>query len=220
MLAERAEKQPVARACMLCLIVKAGPTAHGLAVAHTIPDAPLATFRSAWMPRSTLPRSSAHQQQTAWPWCAPAWLWHGAGRRTTWLSEKRSRRRATLRAGSSARRCCLRRLTILQRCGRGLACIKGGRYARISFCVRAAASMPTVSWCSMLRCMAWPTMATFWCTVPAAPALAQVCAELEGMLSAVDDFRQFLGLELKAVTGNASVIEEVSIMVTVSCMSC
>lgn len=46
----------------------------------------------------------------------------------------------------------------------------------------------------------------------------QVCAELEGMLSAVDDFRQFLGPELKAVTGNTSVIEEVSLMVSVSHM--
>lgn len=35
------------------------------------------------------------------------------------------------------------------------------------------------------------------------------------MLQAVDDFKQFLGPELKAVTGDTSVIEEVSVMVQV-----
>jgi len=36
------------------------------------------------------------------------------------------------------------------------------------------------------------------------------------MLGSVDDFLQFLGPELKAVTGDPSVIEEVSVMVSVS----
>ncbi len=43
-----------------------------------------------------------------------------------------------------------------------------------------------------------------------------MCADLEDMLSAVDDFRQFLGPELRTVMGSASVIEEVSVMVSVS----
>jgi hypothetical protein len=43
----------------------------------------------------------------------------------------------------------------------------------------------------------------------------QVCGELAGMLQAVDDFRQFLGPELKAVMGDSSVIDEVSVMVQV-----
>ncbi|KAI7844971.1 hypothetical protein COHA_001338 [Chlorella ohadii] len=42
---------------------------------------------------------------------------------------------------------------------------------------------------------------------------AEVCDELEGMLTAVDDFRAFLGPELKAVTGDTGVIDEVSVMV-------
>lgn len=35
------------------------------------------------------------------------------------------------------------------------------------------------------------------------------------MLAAVDDFAAFLGPELKAVTGDAGVIDEVSVMVQV-----
>ncbi|PRW56454.1 flagellar inner arm dynein 1 heavy chain alpha [Chlorella sorokiniana] len=42
---------------------------------------------------------------------------------------------------------------------------------------------------------------------------AEVCGELEGMLGAVDDFRAFLGPELKTVTGDPGVIDEVSVMV-------
>lgn len=45
--------------------------------------------------------------------------------------------------------------------------------------------------------------------------MVQVCGELAGMVQAVDDFRQFLGPELKAVTGDTSVIDEVSVMVQV-----
>lgn len=47
------------------------------------------------------------------------------------------------------------------------------------------------------------------------PLHQQVCGELEGMLTAVDDFRAFLGPELKAVTGDTGVIDEVSVMVQV-----
>lgn len=47
------------------------------------------------------------------------------------------------------------------------------------------------------------------------PLHQQVCGELEGMLAAVDDFRAFLGPELKAVTGDTGVIDEVSVMVQV-----
>lgn len=43
----------------------------------------------------------------------------------------------------------------------------------------------------------------------------QVCGEVEGMLAAVDDFSAFLGPELKAVTGDTGVIDEVSVMVQV-----
>lgn len=40
----------------------------------------------------------------------------------------------------------------------------------------------------------------------------EVCSELLGMLQAEDDLRQFLGPELKAVTGDTSVIDEVIVM--------
>lgn len=43
----------------------------------------------------------------------------------------------------------------------------------------------------------------------------QVCGEVEGMLAAVGDFSAFLGPELKAVTGDTGVIDEVSVMVQV-----
>lgn len=45
---------------------------------------------------------------------------------------------------------------------------------------------------------------------------AEVCGELLGMLQAVDDFRQFLGPELKSVTGDTSVIDEVNVMLQVA----
>lgn len=43
----------------------------------------------------------------------------------------------------------------------------------------------------------------------------QVCGELLGILEAVDDFCKFLGAELKAVTGDASVVDGVARMVQV-----
>jgi hypothetical protein len=42
-----------------------------------------------------------------------------------------------------------------------------------------------------------------------------VCGELARMVEAVDDFRQFLGPELQAVTGDSGVIQEVQLMVQV-----
>jgi hypothetical protein len=42
-----------------------------------------------------------------------------------------------------------------------------------------------------------------------------VCGELARMVEAVDDFRQFLGPELQAVTGDRGVIQEIQLMVQV-----
>ena len=47
------------------------------------------------------------------------------------------------------------------------------------------------------------------------PAPLQVCGELARMVEAVDDFRQFLGPELQAVTGDRGVIQEIQLMVQV-----